>query len=148
MSVSGSPETATKRPHTSLGVFNDERADWVGLKDDGGRGLEVQREPYEGPDAADGLPELLAAQGSLLAEPRVAHHLGAGVGPAVPLCLAECAAPHARAAAEEAAHALARGGDGVFWNNQLTQAEAKTRLERNDLSAFARLGDIQDFHIA
>ena len=47
---------------------------------------------------------------------------------------------------ENSAHVLTRRGDGVFGNDPLTQAQAKTRLERNNLTALARLGNIQDFH--
>jgi hypothetical protein len=66
-------------------VFDDEGADVAGRKYGAGGDFEGFGEADDGPDGADGLPELLAGERAFLGEPGVAHDLGAGEGPAVVL---------------------------------------------------------------
>ena len=87
----------------------------------GGGDFQGFGEADDGPDGADGLPELLAGERAFLGEPGVAHDLGAGQDPAVVLFMGKAGAPLAGVVAEERADVLARWGEGGLLRDVLTQ---------------------------
>jgi hypothetical protein len=107
--------------HAIGAVLDDERADVTGRKHGAGGDLQGFGEADDGPDGADGLPELLAGERAFLGEAGVAHHLGAGEDPAVVLFFTEAGAPLAGVVAEEGADALARWGEGGLLRDVLPQ---------------------------
>jgi hypothetical protein len=115
------PEDGQVEPHAIGAVLDDERADVTGRKHGAGGDLEGFGKADDGPDGADGLPELLAGERAFLGEAGVAHHLGAGEDPAVVLFFTEAGAPLAGVVAEEGADALARWGEGGLLRDVLPQ---------------------------
>jgi hypothetical protein len=105
--------------HAISAVLDDERADVTGREHGAGGDFQGFGEVDDGPDGADGLPELLAGERAFLGEAGVAHDLGAGEDPAVPLFIAEPGGPLAGVVAEEGADALAGWGEGGFLRDVL-----------------------------
>jgi hypothetical protein len=115
------PGNGQIEPHPIRAVLNHERADITAGKHGASGDFEGFREAHDGPDGADGLPELLARQRFFLGEAGVAHHLGTGHDPAVVLFRAQPGAPLPGVVAEDRADVLARWGEGGLLGDVLPQ---------------------------
>src|ERR1035437_4957197 len=140
------PRNPHPQAHARLGLLGDQFTDGAESKHHPSGRLQGLRQIHSRPHRVDGSVQLLAGQGSILAQPRITHHLSPREDPAMALFLAQLSAIALRVAPEGPAHELARRGDGVTRAYELSERQAVPRLERDYLPALARFRNIQDLH--